>query len=182
MAKTVDMFLAICYIMSCKLQEEETMRLAEKLQQLRSLEGTVRGLGRAMTKSEMVRAMKLELGESISHPYLCQLEGGSRVHMTAGTRERLARFFKVLPGYLVDDPEGYQTALRTELPARPNGLRGWLVSLAESLVEEPLLAHLLFKLSRAEDPERYIILLDRLLELPPVELERIQESLDGRVP
>jgi hypothetical protein len=154
------------------------MRLGEKLQHLRFVEGSVRGVGKTMTKSEVVRAMKDELGEAISHPYLCQLEGGARVHMTGKTRELLARFFKVLPGYLVDDPEGYQTALRTEMPAGPDRLKGWLASQAETMVDEPLLAHVLYKLSRAQDPTRYITLLDQLLELPPAEMQRIQERLE----
>ncbi len=156
------------------------MRLGEKLQHLRYLEGLQRGLGRAMTKAELVRAMRQELGEAISHPYLCQLEGGSRVHMTARTRELLARFFQVLPGYLVDDPEGFQTALRTELPLGSDGLRGWFLTQAEALRDEPYLAHLLFKLSRTDDPIRFITLLDRLLELPPDDIDRIGREIEER--
>ncbi len=150
------------------------MRLGEKLRHLRYVEGVQRGLGRAMTKAESIRAMRQELGEAVSHPYLCQLEGGSRVHMTARTRELLARFFQVLPGYLVDDPEGFEVGLRTELPSRPEGLRGWFLTQAEALRDEPQLAHVLFKLSRAQDPMRFVTILDRLLELPPSELDHIE--------
>jgi transcriptional regulator with XRE-family HTH domain len=156
------------------------MRLGEKLRNLRHLEGVQRGLGRAMTKAEVVRAMRRELGEAVSHPYLCQLEGGRRVHMTARTRELLARFFRVLPGYLVDDPEGFEVGLRTELPSRPEGLQGWFLTQAETLRDEPQLAHVLFKLSRARDPMRFVILLDRLLELPSPELDRIEGELKER--
>ncbi|MHB0871079.1 MAG: transcriptional regulator [Chloroflexota bacterium] len=154
------------------------MRLGEKLQHIRSLEGIHRGLGRAMTKAEVVRAMERELGKAISHPYLCQLEGGARVHMTAKTRELLARFFKVLPGYLVDDPEGFETSLRTEVPAHPDDLKEWFLRQAETLREEPYLAHLLFKLSRAQDPMRYVALLDRMLELPPEALDRVALAIE----
>ena len=133
-----------------------------------------------MTKAEVVRAMDQELGESISHPYLCQLEGGSRVHMTGRTRELLARFFKVLPGYLVDDPEGYETSLRTEVPSRPESLPERLASLAEGLREEPYLAHVLFKLSRTPDPMSYVLLMDRLLELVPEEFDRIATAVGQR--
>jgi hypothetical protein len=108
------------------------MRLGEKLRHLRFVEGSHRGLGRPMTKAEVVRAMGAELGEGISHPYLCQLEGGARVHMTSHTRELLARFFKVLPGYLVDDPEGFEETPRTELPAGPERLRSRLAAQAGS--------------------------------------------------
>ncbi len=157
------------------------MRLGEKLQHLRYVEGIHRGLDRALTKTEMVRAMERELGQSISHPYLCQLEGGSRVHMTAGTRELLARFFKVLPGYLVDDPAGFETGVRTEISVRPEGVHGWLVAQAEALREDPYLAHVLLKLSRTPDPMKFVILLDRLLELPPSELDRIAEAMQEDV-
>ncbi len=153
------------------------MRLGEKLQHLRYVEGTHRGLDRAMTKAEVVRAMERELGESISHPYLCQLESGARVHMTARTRELLARFFKVLPGYLVDDPEGFEAAPRTEVPPGPERLRSWFAAQAEALRDEPYLAHVMFKLSRAEDPMRFVTLLDGLLELPAEALDDLADVI-----
>ncbi len=153
------------------------MKLAEKLRHLRFVEGTHRGLGRPMTKAEVVRAMRDELGEAISHPYLCQLEGGSRVHMTARTRDLLARFFKVLPGYLVDDLEGFEVSLQTELGTGKDGLRSWFATQAESLRDEPFLAHVMFKLSRADTPEQFVALLDRLLELPPSALDRVVETV-----
>ncbi|MGI5836024.1 MAG: transcriptional regulator [Chloroflexota bacterium] len=155
------------------------MKLSEKLQHLRHLEGLYRGLGRPMTKAEVVRAMKQELHASISHPYLCQLENGSRVHMTARTRELLAQFFKVLPGYLVDDPEGFETSLTTEMSATPDRIRDWLAAQAEEMAEEPFLAHLFWKLSRAQDPMRFVALLDRLLELPPTALAEIESSIES---
>ena len=153
------------------------MRLAEKLRHLRFVEGTHRGLGRPMTKAEVIRAMHDELGQAISHPYLCQLEGGSRAHMTAHTRDLLARFFKVLPGYLVDDLEGFEVSLQTELRTGIDGLRSWFATQAESLTDEPFLAHVMFKLSRTETPEQFVGLLERLLELPPSALDRIVETI-----
>lgn len=153
------------------------MKLAEKLRHLRSVEGFHRGLERSMTKAEVVRAMHSELGEAISHPYLCQLESGARVHMTARTRDLLARFFKVLPGYLVGDLEGFEVSLQTDLLAEAPGLRGWFATQAESLRDEPFLAHVMFKLSRTQTPEQFVALLDRLLELPPPALDRVVETL-----
>src|SRR6267143_2238519 len=50
-------------------------------------------------------------GATISQSYLSQIENGSRPHMTQSSRALLARFFKVHPGFLVDDPEGYHTEL-----------------------------------------------------------------------
>ena len=55
---------------------------------------------------ELARLIQKELGKSISQSYLSQIESGARPHLTNSTRMLLARFFKVHPGYLVDDPEG----------------------------------------------------------------------------
>ncbi len=84
------------------------MTLAEKIRYLREVEGSLRGLDRPMTQHELLKAIKAETGGSISQSYLSQIEGGKRPHMTQSTRTLLARFFKVHPGFLVDDPEGYQ--------------------------------------------------------------------------
>ena len=75
------------------------------------------GLNRAMTQQELVRAIEEENGASrksgkakskgtISQSYLSQIESGARPHLTNTTRLLLAKFFKVHPGYLVDDPGG----------------------------------------------------------------------------
>ena len=80
------------------------MDLREKLRHLRASEGERRGLGRSLTQSEVARAMRDELGASLSQAYLSQLEGGKRVHLTHTSREALARFYRVHPGYLVSDP------------------------------------------------------------------------------
>src|SRR5207342_1892830 len=77
------------------------MTLGQKLRQLRHLEGDLRGLGRELTQSELVRAIRTELGESISQSYLSLIEKGARRHLSHESRQLLARFFKVHPGYLV---------------------------------------------------------------------------------
>ncbi len=90
------------------------MKLADKIRYLREVEGSLRGLGRAMTQQELVRAIQSENASgksgagSISQSYLSQIESGARPHLTNTTRLLLAKFFKVHPGYLVDDPEGYR--------------------------------------------------------------------------
>src|SRR6266446_5655452 len=71
------------------------MKLGAKLRYLREVEGTLRGLGRAMTQQEIVRSVKKELGKTISQSYLSQIESGARPHLTTSTRMLLARFFKV---------------------------------------------------------------------------------------
>src|ERR1700758_3970412 len=102
------------------------MTLGDKLRSLRSIEGSLRGLGRSMTQLEVVAAMKRELGRGLSQAYLSQIENGSRPHMTGTSRELLARFFRVYPGFLVDDPPGYspelQSALRMADPPVAGGL------------------------------------------------------------
>ena len=81
------------------------MKLGEKIRYLREVEGSLRGLGRPMTQLEVIRAIRQELGNSISQSYLSQIENGARPHMTQSSRALLAKFFKVHPGFLVDDPE-----------------------------------------------------------------------------
>src|SRR6266481_3575265 len=91
------------------------MKLGDKLRSLRAVEGSLRGLGRAMTQQELAAAMKREIGRGLSQAYLSQIESGARPHLTHTTRELLARFFRVYPGFLVDDPEGYTATLQSEL-------------------------------------------------------------------
>src|SRR5919206_4813190 len=107
------------------------MELGAKLRHLRQVEGEMRGLGRALTKAEVARAMRVELGEALSAAYLSQLENGQRQHLTAPSRALLARFFKVHPGYLVSDPEGFETTIRTQALRQRVDLRAWLAERAE---------------------------------------------------
>ncbi len=107
------------------------MKLGEKIRYLREVEGALRGLGREMSQQELARSIAKELGKSISQSYLSQIENGARPHLTNGTRMLLARFFKVHPGYLVDDPEGFQNELISDLGALEDKLDLWLVSGAE---------------------------------------------------
>ena len=107
------------------------MKLGDKLKYLREVEGTLRGLGRPMSQQEVTRLIKKESGKAISQSYLSQIESGARPHLTNSTRMLLARFFKVHPGYLVDDPEGYSTELVSDLGAVEDKLDLWLISGAE---------------------------------------------------
>ena len=79
---------------------------------LREIEGTLRGREGPLTQAEVVRLLKKELRETISQAYLSQIENGARPHLTNSSRMLLAKFYKVHPGYLVDDPEGYQEEFR----------------------------------------------------------------------
>src|SRR5216110_1234864 len=107
------------------------MRLGEKIRYLREVEGALRGLDREMTQQEVVRAVKKDLRKTISQSYLSQIESGARPHLTNSTRLLLARFFKVHPGYLVDDPEGYSTELLSDVGVLEDKLDLWLISGAE---------------------------------------------------
>src|SRR5258708_13244299 len=93
------------------------MKLGDKLRSLRAVEGSLRGLGRTMTQQELAAAMKNEIGRGLSQAYLSQIENGARPHLTHTTRELLARFFRVYPGFLVDDPEGDTPSLQSHFPA-----------------------------------------------------------------
>jgi transcriptional regulator with XRE-family HTH domain len=152
------------------------MRLGEKIRYLRDVEGTLRGLGREMTQQEIVTAIKRELKQSISQSYLSQIECGSRPHLTNDTRMLLARFFKVHPGYLVDDPEGFHTELTSELRATEDRLDLWLIAGAEQFANDPELGHALLQVAKHKDTRKCIVLLGAILETPEL-VERLTEVL-----
>lgn len=142
------------------------MKLGEKIRYLREVEGALRGLGRDMTQQEVVRAVKKEIGKSISQSYVSQIESGARPHLTNSTRMLLARFFNVHPGYLVDDPDGYHTELLSPLRVAEDKLDLWLVSGAERFRRDPQLRHALLEISRHDDSRRCLILLGAILDTP----------------
>lgn len=152
------------------------MRLGEKLRYLRDVEGTLRGLGRAMTQLEVAKAVRREIGAPISQSYLSQIESGRRPHLTNGTRMLLARFFRVHPGYLVDDPEGYHTELVSDLRAAENNLDLWLVDGADRFGRDGELAKALLKIADSADSRSCLLLLGEILETPNL-AERLTQVL-----
>jgi transcriptional regulator with XRE-family HTH domain len=152
------------------------MRLGEKLRYLREVEGTLRGLDRELSQLEMARLIQKELGKSISQSYLSQLESGARPHLTNSTRMLLARFFKVHPGYLVDDPEGYHTELTSDLRAREDRLDLWLINGAEQFARDPELSQALIEVAKYQDSRKCLVLLGAILEAPEL-VERLTEVL-----
>jgi transcriptional regulator with XRE-family HTH domain len=142
------------------------MKLADKLRYLREVEGSLRGLNRAMTQQELMRAIETETGTKISQSYLSQIESGARPHLTNTTRLHLAKFFKVHPGYLVDDPEGYNANLLSDARVLEDKLDLWLVSGAERFRRDPKLCHALLTLARHDDSRRWLLLLEAVLETP----------------
>ncbi|HET8548345.1 MAG TPA: helix-turn-helix transcriptional regulator [Bryobacteraceae bacterium] len=142
------------------------MRLGEKLRYLREIEGALRGLGRALTQQELVRAIKAELGSTISQAYVSQVENGKRPHLTDSTRMLLARFFKVHPGYLVNDPEGFQTELMSAIHTAEDKLDLWLISGAERFAADAEVSAALLAVARHDDTRRALVLLGAILEIP----------------
>lgn len=142
------------------------MKLGDKIRSLRQAEGLLRGLGREMTQTEVIRAVRLEVGQSLSQSYLSQIESGARPHLTKQTREILARFFKVHPGFLVDDPEGFHTELISSLPVRPSKLDLWLLEGARRFRRDAELSAILETLAHRDDARRSLILLGAILDAP----------------
>jgi len=142
------------------------MTLGDKIRYLREMEGTLRGLNREMTQQEVVSAIRKEMDRSISQSYLSQIESGSRRHLTNTTRMLLASFFKVHPGYLVDDPEGFHTELTSDLRTSEERLDLWLMDGAETFRTDAELRDAMLKVARHEDSRRSFVLLAAILETP----------------
>jgi transcriptional regulator with XRE-family HTH domain len=152
------------------------MKLGEKIRYLREVEGSLRGLGRPMTQQEMVKAVRQELRKSISQSYLSQIENGARPHMTQSSRALLAKFFKVHPGFLVDDPEGYHTELTSDLRTTEGQLDVWLLQGSERFVSDPEVSDVLIKAAREKDTRRGLLLLGAILDTPGL-ADRLLEAL-----
>jgi len=152
------------------------MRLGEKLRYLREVEGALRGLNRELSQLEMARLIEKELGKSISQSYLSQIESGARPHLTNSSRMLLARFFKVHPGYLVDDPEGFQNELVSDIGALEDKLDLWLISGAERFRRDVDLHQALLTVAKHADSRMCLVLLGTILENPGL-ADRLMEVL-----
>jgi transcriptional regulator with XRE-family HTH domain len=162
------------------------MKLSDKIRYLREVEGSLRGLNRAMTQQELVRAIAEESPEgTISQSYLSQIESGTRPHLTNTTRLLLARFFKVHPGYLVEDPEDFQPELRTPELVRAleeDKLDLWLVNGAERFGRtDPALCRALLALAQHDDSRRCLLLLKSILDTPNL-IDRLGNVLNPSKP
>ena len=157
------------------------MKLGEKIRYLREVEGSLRGLDRAMTQQELVRAIRAEMDMAVSQSYLSQIESGARPHLTNTTRLLLARFFKVHPGYLVDDPEGYHEELRSDartlhVRTQEDTLDLWLIAGAERFRRDPELRRALLAAAQHDDTRHCLLLLAAILETPSL-ADRLLEVL-----
>jgi transcriptional regulator with XRE-family HTH domain len=162
------------------------VKLSDKIRYLREMEGSLRGLDRAMTQQELVRAIEEETGgSSISQSYLSQLESGARPHLTNTTRLLLAKFFKVHPGYLVEDPENFQAELRTS-EVMDAKLDLWLIAGAERFGRRDAeLCRALLDVAHHPDSRKCLLLLGAILKAdaaggsPPL-VERLATVLAPR--
>ena len=153
------------------------VKLSEKIRYLREVEGSLRGLDRAMTQQEVVRAIAEESkGKTISQSYLSQIESGARPHLTNTTRLLLAKFFKVHPGYQVEDPENFQSELRTS-EVMDDKLDLWLVAGADRFGrQDPELCRALLAIAHHEDSRRCLLLLESVLKTPKL-VDRLASAL-----
>jgi transcriptional regulator with XRE-family HTH domain len=163
------------------------MKLSDKIRYLREVEGNLRGLDRAMTQQELVRAIQQENATgkkaskaTISQSYLSQIESGARPHLTNTTRLLLAKFFKVHPGYLVDDPEGYHSELLSDLRTAEDKLDLWLVGGAERFRRDPALCQSLLTVANHSDSRRCFLLVEAIIETPAL-LDRLFRVLRPEV-
>jgi transcriptional regulator with XRE-family HTH domain len=155
------------------------MTLGDKIRSLRAIEGSLRGLDRPMTQSEVVHAMKRELGRGLSQAYLSQIENGARPHLTNTSRELLARFFRVYPGFLVDDPQGYSRELQSELRMADATVDSWLYAGADQFAPDPELKRALLAIAQDQDSRGALLLLGEILRTPGL-AERLSEVLQPR--
>jgi transcriptional regulator with XRE-family HTH domain len=155
---------------------QSAMNVGEKLRYLRHVEGTLRGFEREMTQQAVSAAIEQELGERLSQSYLSQIERGQRRHLTNTTRLILSRFFKVHPGYLVDDPDGYHTELVSEVRTLEDSLDLWLISGAERFRRDPAVSEALLKLAMHADSRQCLALVSAILETPSL-AERLLQVL-----
>ena len=161
------------------------MKLGEKIRYLREVEGSLRGLGRPLTQLEMVRAIRKELSgagkgagkrTTISQSYLSQIENGTRPHMTQSSRALLAKFFKVHPGFLVDDPDGYHAELTSDLRTVEGQIDVWLLQGSERFAGDAEVSSVLIKAAREKDTRRCLLLLGAILDTPGL-ADRLLEAL-----
>src|SRR5206468_9947667 len=105
-------------------------------------------------------------GKRLPQSKRSKIESGSRPHLTNKTPLLLANFFKVHPGYLVDDPPDFQAERRT-LNVMEDQLDLWLVAGAERFGRrDPGLCRALLALAHHEDSRGCLMLLEQVLKTP----------------
>jgi len=136
----------------------------------RGAEKSPAGGAKAKRKKAVVK------GKTISQSYLSQIESGARPHMTQSSRALLAKFFKVHPGFLVDDPEGYHAELTSDLRTTEGQLDVWMLQGSERFASDPEVSKVLIQCAREKDTRRCLLLLGAILDTPGL-AERLLEAL-----
>jgi transcriptional regulator with XRE-family HTH domain len=157
------------------------MTLGEKLRHLRYLEGNLRGFERELTQTEVVQAIKAELNASLSQSYLSLIENGTRPHLSNQSRQLLAKFFKVHPGYLVDDPPGFQTELSSPLAPAEDALDSWLLDGSIRFGNDTELSDALDRIAGHPDSRACVRLLGEIASIPGF-VERLSHALLRKEP
>jgi hypothetical protein len=142
------------------------MTLGQKMRYLRAAEGHLRGLDRPMTQVEVVAAIRREQKKRVSQSYLSQIENGLRPHLSANTRALFAKFFRVHPGFLVDDPKGFDAKLDSDLGTTEGKLDVWFVHLAERFQDDSKVSDALMRIAGQKNTRKAILLLADILKTP----------------
>ena len=99
--------------------------------------------------------------------------------MTSTSRELLARFFRVYPGFLVDDPPGYSRELQSELRMADATIDSWLYAGADQFTGDSELARALRNIAQVADSRGAILLLGEILRTPGL-ADRLSEVLQPK--
>src|SRR5262249_6095117 len=104
------------------------------------------------------------------------IENGSRPHLSDHSRQLLARFFKVHPGYLVNDPPGFQTELSSNVAPTESALDRWLLEGASRFGHDSVLASALERLADRADSRACLVLLGEMTVMPDL-IPRLFDTL-----
>jgi hypothetical protein len=97
--------------------------------------------------------------------------------MTNKTRLLLARFFRVHPGYLVDDPDEFRETLGTPVGGRTQTLSSWLRVGASLFRHDPVVSETLARLASHPERRKALRLLHAMLGMP-VLMDRLLQTLE----
>ena len=100
--------------------------------------------------------------------------------MTQSSRTLLAAFFKVHPGFLVDDPEGHHTELTSDLRTTEGKLDVWLLQDSERFVSDRQVSDVLIKCARHKDTRGCFLLLGAILDTPGLANACSKRSIPAR--
>jgi hypothetical protein len=99
--------------------------------------------------------------------------------LTNKTRSILARFFKIHPGFLVDDPEGFHMDLQSDLRTTEGQLDLWLLQGADRFHADKEVADALHRVASQKDSRRSIVLLGEILNTPGLQEQLWQVLRSG---